>query len=91
MYHKGFHFVSVGKDNNTVWFHDRQVGRNRIYEKMLEKFSSSNLQSCDGHTVSSVIHKNKLNWTRNCHAPAIIGPLQQVGETGWEFISALIT
>jgi hypothetical protein len=72
IYHEGFHFVSVGK-GNTVWFHDRQVCRNYIYEKMLEKFSSSNLQSCDRHTVSLVIyiHKNKLNWTHNCHAPAM--------------------
>ena len=67
--HEGF---PVGKDN-TVWFHDRQVGRNWIYEKMLEKFSSSNLQSCDGHCFFSYIyiHKNKLNWTCNCHAPAM--------------------
>jgi hypothetical protein len=72
IYHEGFHFVSVGK-NNTVWFHDRQVGRNCIYEKMLEKFNSPNLQSCDGCTVSLVIyiHKNKPNWTHNCHAPAM--------------------
>ena len=41
IYREGFHFVSVGK-YNTVWFHDRQMGRNCIYEKMLEKFSSSN-------------------------------------------------
>ena len=40
--------------------------------KKLEEFSSFDLQSCDRHIGSSLnIHKNKINWTRNCHAPAM--------------------
>jgi len=40
----GFHLVLsvVGKDN-TVWFHGQQ-GRNSIYEKKQEEFSSCDLQ-----------------------------------------------
>jgi hypothetical protein len=30
------------------------------------------------HRFFSYIHKNKLNWTRNCHAPAMAKVLQQV-------------
>lgn len=47
-------------------------GRNCIYYRKLEEFSSANPQSCDGHTVSLVIYiHKKLNWTHNCHASAI--------------------
>ena len=40
--------------------------------KKLKEFSDFDLQSCDRHTGSSLyIHKNKIDWTCNCHVPAM--------------------
>jgi hypothetical protein len=57
VYHGGFHFVShiVGKDN-TVWFHDGQLGRGCIYEKILKEFSSSDLHMCRECIASLAIY-----------------------------------
>jgi hypothetical protein len=70
VYQRGFYLVLhiVGKDH-TVWFHD-ELSRNHIYEKKLEGFSSFDLQSCNIGSLSDK-HKNKINWTHNCHAPAM--------------------
>jgi hypothetical protein len=47
-------------------------GATFMEKKKLEEFSSFDLQSCDRHTGSSLyIHKNKINWTRNCHVPTM--------------------
>jgi hypothetical protein len=71
IYHEGFHFVSVGKDN-IVWFHDRQVGRNCIYEKI---YVAPTYKIVMGAPFPQLyIHKNKLNWTCNFHAPAMALP-----------------
>ena len=57
VYYGGFHFVSriVGEDG-TVWFHDGQMGRECIYEKLLEEFSNTDLKFCNGSTASVVIY-----------------------------------
>jgi hypothetical protein len=48
------------------------VGTTFMKKKKPEEFSSFDLQSCDKHTGSSLyIHKNKINWTHNFHAPAM--------------------
>ena len=60
----------VGRDH-PVWFHD-EMSKKKHFSKKLEEFSSFDLQSCDRHTCSSLnIHKNKINCTCNCHAPAM--------------------
>jgi hypothetical protein len=57
VYHGGFHFVSrIVEKDNTVWFHDGQLGRGCIYEKMLEEFSSSDLHMCSERIASLVIY-----------------------------------
>ena len=40
---------------NTVCFHDGQLGRNGICEIKLEEFNSYDLQDCDRYTVLSLV------------------------------------
>jgi hypothetical protein len=57
VYHGGFHFVShIVREDGTVWFHDGQMGRECIYEKLLEEFSNIDLKFCGGRRASLVIY-----------------------------------
>ena len=50
------------------WWNEREIH----FWKKLDELSSFDLQSCDRHTRSSLnIHKNKINCTHNCDAPAM--------------------
>ena len=57
VYFGGFHFVSrIIRKDDTVWFHDGQMGSECIYDKRLEDFSNSDLKICGKRTVSIVIY-----------------------------------
>jgi hypothetical protein len=57
VYYGDFHFVShIIQKDGTVWFHDGQMGRECIYEKMLEEFSNSDLKICSERSASVVIY-----------------------------------
>ena len=57
IYFGGFHFVSwIIRKDDTVWFHDGQMGSECIYDKRLEDFSNSDLKICGQRTVSIVIY-----------------------------------
>jgi len=57
VYYGGFHFVSrIIRKDDTVWFHDGQMGRECIYDKKLEDLSNSDLKTCGQRTASLVIY-----------------------------------
>src|SRR6267154_6693100 len=76
VYKRGFNLVLyiVGKDqwHTTMFGFMMNRAGTTFMKKKLEEFSSFDPQSCVRHTGSSLyIHKNQINWTRNCHAPAM--------------------
>ena len=57
VYFGGFHFVSrINRKDDTVWFHDGQMGSECIYDKRLKNSSNSDLKICGQRTVSIVIY-----------------------------------
>ena len=47
VHYGGFHFVShIIRTDDTVWFHDEQMGKECIYDKKLDEFSWSELKIC---------------------------------------------
>ena len=57
IYHGGFHFTArIIRQDQTVWFHDGQLGRNCLLESPVKKFSVADLNYCNDRNACLAIY-----------------------------------
>ena len=57
IYYGGFHFTAcIIQQDNTVWFHDGQLGRYCNLERSIQEFNKDDLNYCNNRRASLAIY-----------------------------------